>query len=567
MPLHSGLPQTLLGGMGIKQNVVKDASPTGRASICFLYPFPIGLEPKSIPSKIESENFHWLNRNEISAAWTADVAKIAQELMAIGTGPLNARDSIDFYLYKHPILIQFPDIVSNIRTSVIVIIDSRNRVGFILLNAIIPETTMDSLICFKHLGHMGGSEKWLLSNKQIDDIIKIEILLPNAREVVRPFLKAVARRCFDTFMSDHMKGDFVTDRPIEQTASIVEFRGSAKDLCGSAEQYLQKHHLALYGLLSGDEGWRFVPTDLARQRLRQTWGSRGFYRVCALGSSVLILNFDGETTHTDSSYRTKQRQLWTHYYGAVPPYFSVDSEIAGLHHGPLVALLECAIIENVCQNEERRCRDLLEEYHEEMKKEHQSEGIKWPPLFEMRTRLTKWLDRICKPKVAEIAVLKQLLFSERQTSQYIRRVEEHLTELNAEIRFVQQQYVAQVQLKIARKQEHMIKGQFAIARRQDDTQELLEWIEAFLVSVYATHLFEMATNATESDWYKVRLHHWTAIIAIAAFVFLLVVALFDRKARHSPKRLKRFRIAECLSAMIGIAASLGFLIHWISEKS
>ncbi|GGJ80145.1 hypothetical protein GCM10010123_07530 [Pilimelia anulata] len=88
----------------------------------------------------------------------------------------------------------------------------------------------------------------------------------------------------------------------------------------------------LYGLGYADEGWRFVAPDAARQALDSGWGSRDFFHIYALPSSIVCLN----GKHPD--YAAGQDRFTTRYFGAVEPYFSLDTPVAGLDHGGLLAL-------------------------------------------------------------------------------------------------------------------------------------------------------------------------------------------------------------------------------------
>ena len=87
-----------------------------------------------------------------------------------------------------------------------------------------------------------------------------------------------------------------------------------------------------YGLATGDEGWRFVPHDVARDALGPSWGTRTFVAAFTMATGIICLNAKGE------EYVDHQHELAVRRFGAPEPYFGIDSEIAGLDHGMLFIL-------------------------------------------------------------------------------------------------------------------------------------------------------------------------------------------------------------------------------------
>ncbi len=87
-----------------------------------------------------------------------------------------------------------------------------------------------------------------------------------------------------------------------------------------------------YGLATSDEGWRFVPRQVAREALGEPWGTREFVSAYAMASGIICLNNKG------AEYAEAQRALAMRYFGAAEPYFDIDSAVAGLDHGMLLVL-------------------------------------------------------------------------------------------------------------------------------------------------------------------------------------------------------------------------------------
>ncbi|AXB43793.1 hypothetical protein [Amycolatopsis albispora] len=87
-----------------------------------------------------------------------------------------------------------------------------------------------------------------------------------------------------------------------------------------------------YGLAHGDEGWRFVPREVARQSLGEAWGTRSFVAMYPVSAGIVCLNNKGTV------YSAHQTELARRYFGKAEPYFELDTEIGGLDHGGLLVL-------------------------------------------------------------------------------------------------------------------------------------------------------------------------------------------------------------------------------------
>jgi len=87
-----------------------------------------------------------------------------------------------------------------------------------------------------------------------------------------------------------------------------------------------------YGLATSDEGWRFVPHDVARDALGPSWGTRTFVAAYTMAGGIVCLN------SKDSEYVEQQGELMRGPFGADEPYFGIDSHIGGLDHGMLFIL-------------------------------------------------------------------------------------------------------------------------------------------------------------------------------------------------------------------------------------
>ena len=101
--------------------------------------------------------------------------------------------------------------------------------------------------------------------------------------------------------------------------------------CQGAEELGDDEARCLYGVLSGDEGWKHVPAAMARQRMDSSWSSRDFVKVVAFAGNFLVLNLNRQEVYRD--YIAKQHVFADRYWGGLNPYFTMDADTAGVNHG------------------------------------------------------------------------------------------------------------------------------------------------------------------------------------------------------------------------------------------
>lgn len=104
----------------------------------------------------------------------------------------------------------------------------------------------------------------------------------------------------------------------------------------SPEEIEEKAPDVLYGLLSGDEGYCFVPKELCRERLTYSWSSRDFIRIYGVGKAFLFLNLIASPSH--EKYLERQRVFGGEIYGAADEYFFLGSNPLSVNHGILFSV-------------------------------------------------------------------------------------------------------------------------------------------------------------------------------------------------------------------------------------
>jgi len=124
-------------------------------------------------------------------------------------------------------------------------------------------------------------------------------------------------------------------QPIKKRILEIRDSGDSPNL-ENPEHVFNRYPEQIYGLMVGDEGWRFVPKEFSEARIRETWGSRDFISILASSNGILSLNFRN-TDHYDD-YANWQRELREIYQKEVESYFNFNYDITGLEHGAFLCL-------------------------------------------------------------------------------------------------------------------------------------------------------------------------------------------------------------------------------------
>ena len=113
-----------------------------------------------------------------------------------------------------------------------------------------------------------------------------------------------------------------------------------------------KHSQLLYGILTGDEGWRHYPKELSKERLANQWGSREFIRLISFGSGNIFFNLSKSIPAR--TYTENRRAFDAQFYGDINPYFLIDSNFSGLTHGVFFSLELVMVVKTICNRILRR---------------------------------------------------------------------------------------------------------------------------------------------------------------------------------------------------------------------
>ncbi|MBQ1229138.1 MAG: hypothetical protein IIX87_04605 [Firmicutes bacterium] len=215
-------------------------------------------------------------------------------------------------------------------------------------------------------------------------------------------------------------GRKITD--IEETY-LVEIKRYG-DYSDAAELAAQEPEM-LYGIMTGDEGWRNVPHELALRRLENFWGSRDFIRFISFGANSVFINFsDSETAKT---YRENRRSFDGRFYGDMNPYFLMDSSIAGVNHGILFSMELVMVMRIICNRIIRRQAN----YYTGNQNGNLRREIRRVKAY--RGELITTLNKVENLSISEIGELERVMLVSQQIDPIIEKVKYLLELLESEL--------------------------------------------------------------------------------------------------------------------------------------
>lgn len=215
-------------------------------------------------------------------------------------------------------------------------------------------------------------------------------------------------------------GRKITD--IEETY-LVEIKRYG-DYSDAAELAAQEPEM-LYGIMTGDEGWRNVPHELALRRLENFWGSRDFIRFISFGANSVFINFsDSETAKT---YRENRRSFDARFYGDMNPYFLMDSSIAGVNHGIMFSMELVMVMRIICNRIIRRQAN----YYTGNQNGNLRREIRRVKAY--RGELITTLNKVENLSISEIGELERVMLVSQQIDPIIEKVKYLLELLESEL--------------------------------------------------------------------------------------------------------------------------------------
>lgn len=181
----------------------------------------------------------------------------------------------------------------------------------------------------------------------------------------------------------------------------------------------EKNLNLIYGLMTSDEGYDFVPEEMVRERLSNSWGSRDFMRIYASRKAFLFINLLDTQRHGE--YLERQKQFGTDIYGGINPYFEMGECPLTVNHGILFsvefAMILRALINEVLSFQTEYKNNKRSSYYKKIRETRQ-----------LRRKIIKVLEKVEQTQIAEIGELSTILLSSQHIQPVIEEVK-YLLEL------------------------------------------------------------------------------------------------------------------------------------------
>jgi len=175
---------------------------------------------------------------------------------------------------------------------------------------------------------------------------------------------------------------------------------------------------ALYGILSGDEGYSFVPRSLVESRLVHTWGSRDFIRIYAFGDCFVFFNLLSSAER--SSYLERQLDFGTRAYGGMDAYFSMGSCPLTVNHGIFFSVEYVMMLKSLIYG--------VTDYHALKSDRHGSFSSRIKATREYRRRVISVLQKAESVAISELGEMGTVLMESQHISPIVDKVK-YLLEL------------------------------------------------------------------------------------------------------------------------------------------
>ena len=180
----------------------------------------------------------------------------------------------------------------------------------------------------------------------------------------------------------------------------------------------------LYGILTGDEGWKYVNNDLAVKRISNSWGSRKFVKFIAFGVNFLLLNLNNSIT--EKEYEKQQKGFSSKYYGDMNEYFKLKSKFAGVNHGILFAVETVMAIKTVTKY-------ILDRQSSSKKYEDERFSVAMKRTKAYRRDLMITLNKVEQIDISELGELEDLVLRTQNINPVIEKIKYLLELLDADL--------------------------------------------------------------------------------------------------------------------------------------
>ncbi len=221
-------------------------------------------------------------------------------------------------------------------------------------------------------------------------------------------------------------------------------------LIENAQQHMLSNSREVYGLVTGDEGWRFVPKDVAGSRVKGHWQSREFFSVVAFGHGVVMVNF------TDRNYERAEDEYWKKYWPLWKgEYHLLDSNFACLEHCALNVVENTLVTLALQRDSKSQIATYLKKIEDFAKNSHDGAAfmdkikaltLQRAEVFQLRFRLADNVRNLTEIRTREIGELGKLIRFEQGVDEDTKTIRARLSEIDAELNLIEQTEISHLLL-------------------------------------------------------------------------------------------------------------------------
>lgn len=177
-----------------------------------------------------------------------------------------------------------------------------------------------------------------------------------------------------------------------------------------SDEFNKRFSKKIFGILTCDEGYDFVPSNCVQAALDSSFGTREFFRVYASNIGVVLINLVNSDLQV--SYETKQNSLAEYFDDKYSKLVCTHSNIAGLEHGVLIAM--------------EQATNLLVIINANMKKDYFNNNRHIWRIIKNRRKLIEIVNITMSITMSEITNLTDLMNEKFGISTFVTRVRERL---------------------------------------------------------------------------------------------------------------------------------------------
>ncbi|MGD8455234.1 MAG: hypothetical protein PVF83_02530 [Anaerolineales bacterium] len=286
------------------------------------------------------------------------------------------RLELEGFKIHFPRFLEQPATFSELDASIILTVYPKYNIGLLLLNFCTEGFTVDEMI---FLAQCVESHNFKLK-AETPDFIQLDSTEVYLEDIMNVYIKAAT----STLAAKNIT--------VQATGSrCVEINGLTDNISVDPQKLYEEHSREFYGLLTCDEGWRFVPESIAREKTQKQWSTRDFLSTISLGVSILSINCSQGERHEE--YTNSQQALRKAFGYPIEGYFAFEPRIAGLNHGILL-MIETASIHSF----------LLDQV---LKKTMVSEIKNIKFLLDQQEALIETLSKLQRLRIQEVGALEQ----------------------------------------------------------------------------------------------------------------------------------------------------------------